>query len=105
MKLLRLMWILSGLWAAVCLYLSFDFFRTAWTKDTTLLEWGGKLETYFAGVGAMTVGALPLLGTWWAHRFHKSRERIRLGKQRKKIDKRIEKLDRKQAERTATEAS
>jgi len=105
MRLLRLMWVLSALWAALCAYLGFDFFRSAWTKDTSLLEGVGKLETYCAGVGALTVGSLPLLATWWAHRFHKSREHARLLRQRRKIDRRIEKLDRRKAEKTATEAS
>ena len=103
MKLLRIMWALSGLWAGLFLFLAFDFFRSAWNTDAPLLEWGDKIKTYLAGFGALAVGSLPLLGTWWAHRLYKSRERQRLAKQRKRIDKRIDKIDRKRTEKAAGE--
>ena len=104
MKLLRIMWVLSIVWASLFLYLAVDFFLLAWGKETSLLEWGGRLETYLAGVGALSVGALPLLGTWIVHRFHKSRERVRLAKQRTRIDKRIDKIDRKRAAKSGEAA-
>ncbi len=55
-----------------------------------------KFQAFLAGTGALTIGAVPLLLTYALHRFNKSREKGRLVKERKRIDRRIEKLEAKQ---------
>lgn len=93
---MRVLWIASAVWVVICLWLGVSTIREGWSRDATLLEWGGKLETILAGVGAFTVGAVPPFLSWLLHRFHKSRERGRLLKEKARIEARLAKLDQQQ---------
>jgi hypothetical protein len=93
---LRILWVLSGLWTLVFLYLSSESFQHAWRAEGSVFNLGQKLEALLAAVGAITIGALPPYVTYRLHRFHKSRERYRLEKERARIDRKLEKIDRRQ---------
>jgi len=95
---LRILWVLSAAWALLLLYLARESFQQAWQAQDSVFNLGQKLQALLAAVGAITIGALPAYLTWRLQRFHKSRERVRLEKERKRIERRIEKLDARRAE-------
>lgn len=92
---IRLLWALPIIWAAFFFYLAVGRLQYAWEADGSFFNMSDKLEAFLAGVGAIAVGALPLYLCYLGRKFYNSRERSRLGKKRKQIDKRIDKLDRK----------
>jgi len=98
---LRILWVLSTVWALVFFNVAFGRVTYAWDAEGTLFNMGEKLEAFLAGVGSLTIGALPFYLTYRLQRFHNSRERGRLTKERKRIDKRIDKIDRKRGARSA----
>ena len=93
MKPLNIAWLASSLWAAFCLYQAVRMFQTGWNQEADILEWGEKLKHYLAGVGTITIGMIPLYFTSLWHRFHRSRERARLLKEKHRIEVRLQKLD------------
>lgn len=99
---IRILWVLSAVWALVFFNVAMGRVTYAWDAEGTLFNMGEKLEAFLAGVGSLTVGALPCYLTYQLQRFHKSRERGRLTKERKRIDKRIEKIDRKRGAQVAS---
>ena len=104
MKPLKFAWIASSLWAAFCLYQAVQMFQTGWNHEADILEWGEKLKHYLAGVGTLTIGSLPLYVTSLWHRFHRSRERARLLKEKHKTELRLQKLDESKAHTKASSA-
>lgn len=93
MKPLTIAWMASALWAAFCLYQAVQMFQTGWNHEADILEWGEKLKSYLAGVGTLTIGGIPLYVTSLWQRFHRSRERARLLKEKHRIEVRLQKLD------------
>lgn len=94
------MWGLSVLWAIFFFWTARDLFGTAWNAEGSFLNIftaESKPIDFLTGIGAATVGCLPLLLTYGIHRFHKGREHSRLTKERTRIDKRIDKLDAKKS--------
>jgi hypothetical protein len=103
MKPLTIAWMASALWAAFCLYQAVQMFQTGWNHEADILEWGEKLKSYLAGVGTLTIGGIPLYVTSLWQRFHRSRERARLLKEKHRIEVRLQKLDEAEAHsRTAS---
>lgn len=92
---IRLLWVVSGLWAAFFAYLASDSLRHAWAADGSIFNLGEKLQGFLAGVGAITIGALLPYGALRLHRFHKSRARHRLEKERDRIDRKLQRMDSK----------
>ena len=94
---IRILWALVLVWALLFLNLAFGRLGYAWYAEGSIFNMGQKLEAFLAGIGAISVGLLPVYLTYRLHRFHKSRERHRLQKERRRIDKRIDKLDRRKS--------
>lgn len=99
---MRILWALSVVWALLFCKVATGRIGHAWQAEGSIFNMGEKLEAFLAGVGAFTVGVVPLALTYLLHRFHKSRERGRLEKERARIDKRIDKIDRKSGVLTPT---
>lgn len=101
---LRLLWVFSILWALLFGYLASESFSHAWQAEGSVFHLGEKLQGLLAAVGAITIAALAPYGTLCVRRFHKSRERGRLEKERTRIERKIEKIDSKQTGKGVTEA-
>ncbi len=91
------MWGLALGWFVVLAYLAVD----ALTDPAPLLAAGraqGLLEI-LAGIGALTVGLLPVIGAALVHALQRRRLRGRLERQKAKIERRLAKLDERAAAR------
>jgi hypothetical protein len=90
---LPILWGLSIAWAALFYWMAKDQFHQSWAAEGSifnLLTASDKLRAFLAGIGAVAVGSFPPLCCYLIHRFHKSRERGRLVKERDRINRRIE---------------
>lgn len=92
------MWVLALGWFVALAYLAVD----ALTEEAPILASGRMqwaLET-LAGVGALTLGLLPVLGASIVQHLHRRRLRHRLEKQKAKIERRLARLDERSAGRS-----
>lgn len=92
---LTVLWILSGVWAAVLVYTAWTYFKLGVRSDVGFLE---RPEHLFTGVGALTVGGIPLFLTWLVHRYQKKRLRGRLLRDSERIQRQLARLDEREAD-------
>jgi hypothetical protein len=92
---LTLLWILAGSWCVVLVWVAWTYFRQGVGADVSLFE---RPQPIFTGIGALTVGGVPLLGTWALHRYQKKRLRGRLLKERERIQRQLARLDERDGE-------
>jgi len=92
---MRVLWGISIVWALLFAFLAWGSLQYAWSAEGSIFQTGEKLEAFLAAVGAVTVGGLPLYLANRLRLWHKHRERGRLERERHRIDKRIEAIDRK----------
>lgn len=91
---LFLMWTAAAVWFLLSAYMSLTYFREALSADRGFFE---RPVSILTGIGALTVAALPLGVAALVHRFHRRRLRGRLIKEKEKIERRLRRLDEKQA--------
>lgn len=84
---------MSALWTLAFAYKGIQEFR----GQPMFLDLGPTPMRYLAGIGSLTVGSIPLIISWLLHKFHKSRERGRLIKEKHRIEVRLQKLDEQRA--------
>ena len=87
---LLLLWILAGVWCAVLTYIAWTYFKQGVKADVGFLE---RPEHLFTGIGALTVGGVPLFLTWLLHRYQKKRLRGRLLRESERIQRQLARLD------------
>jgi hypothetical protein len=101
---LGLLWIVSGSWGVVLAWIAWTYFQQGLKADVSLLH---RPEHLFTGVGALTVGALPLLLTALLHRYQRKRLRGRLLRERDRIERQLQRLEEREggAEAPTTSAA
>lgn len=87
---LTVLWILSGAWCVVLGYVAWTYFKQGVSPETGFLE---RPKPFFTGIGALTVGCVPLFLTWLLHRYQKKRLRGRLLRERERIQRQLTRLD------------
>ena len=84
----------AALWLALCIYMSATYFREAVAEGRGFFE---RPQSILTGIGGLTVGCMPLLGVFLLHRYHKSRLRGRLLRDKARIERQLARLDEKQS--------
>ena len=89
MKFLPPLWVVSAAWIVLWALKALQLFR----GESFWIDLGARSKDVLAGIGSIFVGSIPLIATWLLHKFHKSRERHRLTKDKARIEARLAKLD------------
>lgn len=98
-----LMWGLALGWFVALAFVAVD----ALTSQDPLIAWGRIewLVEVLAGIGALTVGIVPVVVAATVHHLHRRRLRSRLEKQKARIEKQLARLDERQGRTPAAHSS
>lgn len=98
---LFLLWVVAALWFLVCAYTSVTYFREAFAAGRGFFE---RPQSILTGIGGLTVATLPLIAAALVHRYHKSRLRGRLEREKARIERQLARLDEKEGQRLGAPA-
>lgn len=98
---LFLLWAVAALWFLVCAYMSTTYFREAFAAGRGFFE---RPQSILTGIGGLTVATLPLIVAALVHRYHKSRLRGRLMRDKARIERQLARLDEKEGQKAPAPA-